>query len=199
MALKNSAYKIQSSTATFFFANRDLLHMAKIVSWQELNKIPAPLVRNQEEYNQLIEALRLTSLANHTEIIKQAFYEYQSRLNANSYSSLLEALKNFLLDLRNAFNHHAGELTPRWAKKPHTKGTFKINIPIKKLENGYNQFNPTSKSFILFKMTVKPNKRIKVSTDFINQIYYLSMLVLTITKKRKVSSLTKYLDQFSLK
>lgn len=204
MALEKSVHKIRSSIATFFFANRELLSMAKIIPWEQLNQIPAPLVRSQKQYDHLIGGVRLATLIYHTEILKQGLFEHCELFNGTPHSKYLDNLKWFLNDLRNAFSHTKGELLPRFSKAgkttndPKTKGTFKINIPVKKLANGYDQFNPKSKNFKTFSMKVTPGKLIKVNDKFINDLYDLSMHVLEITKKQNLNTLSKYLDKIPL-
>lgn len=203
MALNKSIYKIGSSIATFLFANRDLLEMTKIIKWQQLSMIPAPLVRSQKEYEQLIGGVRLTTLIYHTEVLKQGFFEHCELFEEIPHSQYLESIKWFLNDLRNAFAHAKGELLPRFSKNdkikgtkdPKTIGTFKINIPVTKLANGYEQFDPKSKIFKTFQMKVAPGKLIKVNDKFINDLYDLSMHVLEIAKKQNLNTLSKYLNR----
>ena len=145
MALKKSNHKIQSSLANFVFVNNDLSSIWNSLDWQKFAALPVPIVRTEKDFLERIEAIKLSVLTHHTEIIRQALHEYIKILPRNIHTQYLDSLGWFLFDLRNAFSHTKGKLIAQWDPKGvNSPQTFKINIPIKHL--GANLiFKPNSK------------------------------------------------------
>ncbi len=195
MALKKACHKLQSSLAHFIFANRELIYIRDNFVWQIFKKkYPAPIVRNKTEWDQMFEAIVLSVLVNHIEIMRQALYEHINYIGEKDVPQKLHNLGKFLFDLRNALSHTKGALIPRWSEKPKTNGLFSIDIPVQKEEAGLS-FDFKSKASVGFQANVKPGKTIKITSSTIDKLVILSYHVLFILKKQKRNTLIKYLDR----
>ncbi len=193
MVLKKSAYKLQSSLAHYIFTQRELLVICDSYDWSKLTHIQGAIVRSKKDFEQMLEAVRLSVLVNHIEIMRQALYEHIELIGENNIPQKLNDLGFFLFDLRNALSHTRGALIPRWDVKVKTKGTFSVDIPIHKQDRG-QIFSSHSKVSTRLVAKVKPNKTIRLTTRFFDQIVLLSYHVLFILKKQKSSTLSSYLN-----
>ncbi len=174
------------------FANRELLIMRDCFEWRRLIQLPAAIVRNEQDYLQMFEALRLSVLANHAEIMRQALKEHIDFVDNVHVEGALDGLGFFLFDFRNAFSHTRDTLIPRWSEKTKTKGVFSCAIPIAKQADGI-KFVTKGSASMKFVMKVTPGKVIRVTGDLINSIILLSYHVLELVKKQKPHTLERYL------
>lgn len=195
MFLRKSAHKLQSSLAHYIFAQRELLFISDHFDWRSLTRFPDAIVRNKKDFSQMIEAIRISVLASHLEIMRQAFYEHIVFIDHDKIPGMKD-LGFFLFDLRNAFAHTRGILVPRWDKAPKSKKLFSIDIPSNNHETG-TKFNHVSKVSIKFFMKVEPEKIIMTTSSFFDQIALLSYHVLHIVKKQKHATLLKYINGIS--
>jgi len=200
VALEKARHKLQSSLANFVFVNIDLPPVWKTLNWEMFNISSRSIIKEKKDLEERLEAMRLSVLTYHIEIMKQSLYEQIELLNCDDNKDL-KALKYFLLDLRNAFGHTTGKLIPQYSNnKPlHTnktlnKNTFEVDIPVENETTA--EFDPSSNFSMKFTWKgIKPNKEVKVNDPFIHKILILSYHVLEITKKQKKSTLNSYLNK----
>jgi len=204
-SLKAPQHKIQSSFATYEFMMKELPIIQNKFDWRELVDLPNSTVRSKDEYDQHFITLGLASLGQHVEICKQSLYEYRERRKdlSQNHREHLEMIVDFLSLLRNSLLHTKGKLIPVWKnedknrliriKKSLFPKGFLLNIPGKNLSHGI-LFKEDGQDFYKLHIEVKLKKIITIDEDFLNKIRLVSWHILTITKKRKLSTLTKYLD-----
>ncbi len=222
MSLKSPKYKIQASFACFEFACKELIFLRDNFNWLELAKIiPDATGKNIENYQRLIDSAKIAIFGYHVEIMQQGLEEYIK--SANNFLSpennfILKELQTYLYLLRCALLHTEGELVPTWQYKQQNPTKIKVLI-IEKLKSkgmdvkipciteiGGFRYNEKSNNFkkLNFKIHLKKDGIQKhpivyLNKNFINKLRLLSWHVLTITKKRKYSTLCKYLNKTSSK
>lgn len=219
MALKKPSEKINSSFAMFEFARKELMYLSDYLDWQVFSKsIADPTSKTNEKYKQLIDATCIAVCGYHIEITQQALKEYMNNLNElldTKYENILYELHKYLYLLRCALLHTEDEIYARWifSRKSPTK---KEGDSIKKLQSkgltvkipgiqepGGFRFNEKSNNFkkLNFKIHLKKNNNkekhptVRLNKNLISKLSLLSWHVLTITKKKKVSTLIKYLNK----
>jgi len=194
MALKNSVHKIQSSLANFIFANRGLIDMWAIFDYKQFIRMNDPIVKNENDYIERLEAIRVSVLISHIEILKQSFFEYIQWIKPIGSTPCIEELDDlgrYLFDLRNAFNHSRGELIPKFSEKIKKK-LITVIIPVTKIGKLF-LYDPKSKYAKKFVLNRQPSQKIRADDIFINKICILSYHILHITKRKKIATLEKYL------
>ena len=82
MVLKKAAHKVQSSIATFIFAQRELSVIEKDYPRERLVSLCRHTVaRTDKEYAQMFGQLRLYSFPNHFEILSRSLMEHLGSLD----------------------------------------------------------------------------------------------------------------------
>jgi hypothetical protein len=219
MTLKSPAYKIQSSFATFEFSNKELIYIRDTYPWQLIiQHFPEPTGNSVSQYHQLIEQTRIAVFSYHIEFLQESLSEFIKNPVENwslttENKNSLDELQTFLFCLRNALLHAKGELVPQWkfdfTKISKTKASkirtlenknLTIKIPVQKHGNNV-RFDKKSNSSEILTFTLNPNQDnypfIILSETFFQEIRLLSWHILTITKKKKASTLSRYLDRTS--
>lgn len=133
MALKKN-HKIQSSLASVEFINKELVVLLNHPDIRLfLKKQPCPTIQDDGQFDQIIENLKIITLAYHVEVLKQSLYEHKETLGEKTSSeeiSDLSEMLEFLKLLRNGLLHTNGELIPKWKSIPKRNSSGKAIKPI---------------------------------------------------------------------
>lgn len=212
MSLKKPHHKIQSSFAGFEFTWKELNNIRDEFNWQKLALLPDATFKNKEQYHQLYEIIKISMLGYHIEVLKESLKEHLKAIKKELYTEQIEHINeliDFLTHLRNGLSHAKGKLIPLWIvnikameknkeydrierlKKFQIKG---LTIKITSIKEGnFYRFNESSKYLKKINFKIRLNKEIFLKPNFFQKIRLLSWHILTITKKQKSSTLSKYL------
>jgi hypothetical protein len=196
MSLKKSNYRIQSSLANLLFVTYDLPLIWNDYNYNMLLSKHSLIVRNNKDFIERLEAIQLSALASHLEIIRSAFHDYIIHHEKNlkqDHFDYMNKIGLFLFHIRCALLHTNDELIPRADKKDIP--AFKVSIPVTYYNNN-PKFDPNGQSKYLFRWPkINKGKKINITAKKIHEIILLSYHILEITKKQKISTLVAYLNK----